>query len=147
MGVFEVIFVVLTIALPAWLWTRASTEKVKIDWGTWEKSVARVIDSDGGFPNCNTLTAVDVFHDICETSRQHEAAGKPMAVERASKQVVFSCLFKSGNMTIHWRLEDNAESTMDCGDPGGHLVTIGPGFTFNSQGRIKTLEFWGENND
>jgi hypothetical protein len=147
MGVFEVIFVVLTVAVPAWLWTRTSTEKVKIDWSTWDRNVARLIDSDGGFPGCETLQAVDVFQDLCEASRQHEREGNPLAVERASKQVVFSCLYKKQSMTIHWRLEDNSEGTMDCGDPGGHLVTLGPGATFDQQGRIKTLDYWGENND
>jgi hypothetical protein len=148
MGVFEILFVAMTIALPTWLWTRASTEKAKTDWTVWEKNFARIVESDQGFPGCPTLNVIDTYRDLCQASQQREAEGHPIAVERASPKVVFTCLFAKKNINVAWRLENSSSgTTLDCGDPGGHIMELGPGFNFNLDGRIKSFEFWSQDND
>jgi hypothetical protein len=147
MGFFEGLFVVMTIAIPAWFWTRTTTEKAKVDWNVLDRNMARIVESGHGFPNCSTLKAVDIFHELCEDSLHRSEEGKPLAVERASSKMVFSCFYDKENFKLAWRLESSSGATMECGDPGGHVAEFGPGFNFNSQGLIRSFEFWDQNND
>ena len=143
MGVFQIVFLALNLAVPYWLWTRTSSETAGggVDWTMLEKNLARLIESDEGFPNCSTLEVVDVIHKLCERSHKNFHDGNPSSIERASKQVVFSCYVTKGSIKIGWHLEDNPDSELECREPGGDVIPLGPEFTFNEKGRMRSIEF------
>jgi hypothetical protein len=145
MGIFEILFVAMNVALPAWLWTRSTVDKSHTDWPVWEKNVARIIESDEGFPPCPTLKVVDILRDLCLKSQDRFKAAQPALTEGASKSVVFSCEYHQDGITVGWRLE-NTSGNLECGDPGGSLIEHSPTFDFNSDGRMKSIGFWGQDN-
>jgi hypothetical protein len=147
MGVFQILFIAINVAFPVWLWTRTSTEKSQTDWPVFERNLARVVESDEGFPGCNSFDIVDIFHQLCEKSFQESNGGQTLPMERASAQVVFSCIYKKDNINISWRLEEGHPVEMSCADPGGVVIGHGPGFNFNSAGKIKSIEFYNEDNE
>lgn len=142
MGVFQIIFIALTVAVPSWLYTRTDHDKrSEIDWTTLEKNLARLIESDEGFPDCSTLEVVDVIHNLCDHSRRNFHEGNPMPVEQASKQVVFSCFVQKDLIQVGWHLEENPDSQLACREPGGEVIRLAPEFIFNNKGRMSSIEF------
>jgi hypothetical protein len=147
MGVFQILFIAINIAFPIYLWTRTSTEKSKTDWIAFDRNFSRILESDEGFPGCTTLDVIDIFHDLCETSYKKIGQGSALAVERAGKDMVFSCLYSKDNIVVGWRLEDGRKPEMDCKEPGGMVAPHGPAFNFTTQGKIKSMEFFNQDNE
>jgi hypothetical protein len=144
MGVFQVIFVAINLYVPYWVWSNSSREKSKVEWTTLEKNVARLIESDEGFPPCETLQVVDIFHELCETSMGKLKDTQSTRVERASKQVVFHCEFRKNEINIGWRLESSNDAKLECGEPGGDVIAFTPSFNFTHTGRMKSIAFIGQ---
>ncbi|MGZ3723932.1 MAG: hypothetical protein ACXVA9_13405 [Bdellovibrionales bacterium] len=147
MGIFQILFIAINVAFPVYLWTRTSTEKSKTDWVAFERNLSRVVESDEGFPGCSTFDVVDIFHQLCESSFQKSKKGPSLIMEKTSSQLVFSCRYNKDTITVAWRLEDGRPVEMGCNDPGGVVVGHGPGFNFTPQGRIKSIEFFNEDNE
>jgi hypothetical protein len=147
MGVFQILFIAINLAFPVYLWTRTSTEKSKTDWMTFDRNLTRVVESDEGFPGCSTLDVIDIYHQLCEASFQNITKGPMLPVERAGKDLVFSCLYTKDNIAVSWRLEEGRKPEMDCKEPGGQVVGHGPGFNFNSQGKLKSIDFFNQDNE
>jgi hypothetical protein len=148
MGPFQILFIVITVGFPAWLWTRTSTEKSKTDWIAFDRNLSRIVESDEGFPGCSTMDIIDIFHELCKDSYQKSGEGqRAPPVERASSDLVFSCHYTKGNIEVAWRLEEGHKSEMNCHDPGGDVVSHGPGFNFTVGGKIKSIEFYNTDNE
>lgn len=144
MGIFQIVFLAINLAVPYWLWVRTTPEKSDVvDWTILERNLARLIESDDGFPGCATLQVVDVIHELCEKSYEDFKDGKPGPVERSARQVAFRCQFSKGAIHIGWRLEDNPNSELECREPGGEIIPHAPTFNFNYGGRMRSIEFTG----
>jgi hypothetical protein len=141
MGIFQILFVVINLALPAYFLTRTSQKAPSAAWGLWEKSMSRLIDSDGGFPGCSTLDLVSTLEDLCETSHLQLTPRESVSVERTSAQLTFYCEYTKQSIRVGWRLQDNKDATLKCRDPGGAMAPHAPGFTFALNGRMRSMEF------
>lgn len=145
MGVFQILFLVLTIALPGYFFTRStSAPGPRAEWGVWERAMARLIDSDGGFPECSTLELVTQLEDLCEASRIKDAPGNSVTFERSSPEITFGCEVHGGNIRVGWRLNAAKDGELKCKDPGGAIVPKAPGFNFTMTGLMRSMEFLAE---
>jgi hypothetical protein len=145
MGVFQVLFLLINVSLPVYFITRTSDTAPQTNWGAWEKSMARLIDSDGGFPGCSTLSLVNTLEDMCEESRRQMTEKKTIVVEQAGDGVVFRCEYTSTSIRVGWRLKESKDTDVKCRSPGGSIAPLSPGFTFAHDGRMRSLEFNGPN--
>lgn len=141
MGAFQIIFVVITLAVPGYFLTRTSQVGPRTQWGTWEKAMARLIDSDGGFPDCPTLDVVSMLEDLCEASRMKGDKNTTVSMERSSKEVTFSCEYTAQSIHVGWRLQAVEDGDLKCLDPGGAILPKSPGFTFALDGRMRSMQF------
>lgn len=140
--VLEAALVIFSLATPIWWFTRSDHASASANnWAVWQKNVARLIEADGGFPPCGTLTVVDAIQDACDSSVQKMQGDKSVAIERAAKQVTFSCEATKTGYNVSWHLQDNPKADLECGDPGGNLISRGPGFEFTKDGRIRSFTF------
>jgi hypothetical protein len=139
--VFEILFLILTVGVPIFFTTRTTHAPASLEWSVWEKTMARLIDSDGGFPGCSTLDMVGTIEDLCETSRDKMRHGRSVIVERASPQVIFSCEYTKQSMRVIWRLGKSPAGDLKCSDPGGAMIPHAPGFVFAHDGRMRAFEF------
>jgi hypothetical protein len=82
MGVGHIIFILLNMAVPYWIWT-SNSENVQIDWKNFDKNLARIIDAKKGFENCPTPAVVTVIHELCVQSasqlKEHSVAAEKSA--------------------------------------------------------------------
>lgn len=84
MGVGHIIFILLNMAVPYWIWT-SNSEIVQIDWKNFDKNLARIIDAKKGFENCATSLVVTVIHELCVQSasqlKEHSVAAEKAALD------------------------------------------------------------------
>lgn len=144
MGAVQIVFFVITLAVPGYFLTRTSKVTPRTQWGTWERAMARLIDSDGGFPDCATLDLVNMLEDMCEASRLKSDKNTTVSVERSSNEVTFACEYTAHSIRVSWRLQKVDDGDLKCQDPGGAIAPKSPGFTFALDGRMRSMEF---NND
>lgn len=112
-----------------------------------EKNVARLVESDDGFPHCSTMQVIDVIHDLCRRSAEGHSDGKSLKFESAGDHIMFFCEYRKDTVTVGWRFADKKGADVECGDPGGDIVVRAPGFNFTPSGRMKSIEFWGPGKD
>ncbi len=103
--------------------------------------MARIVASDGGFPDCSTLDLVDIFRDLCDLSKAKLTESGTVVMERASKEVVFSCEAGSDFIRTSWRLEESEKADLKCRDPSGDIIPHAPAFLFDLKGRLRSIEF------
>ncbi len=147
MGIFQILFIAINVAFPVYLWTRTSTEKSKTDWIAFDRNLSRVVESDEGFPGCSTFDVVEIYHQLCEDSFKKSKDGQSLLAEKIGPTLVFSCLYHKDTITVAWRLEEGRKAEVECKDPGGVVVGHGPGFNFNVEGKLKSIEFFNEDNE
>ena len=141
MGVFQIGFLLLNLTVPYFIWSNSTKKVPSTNSAVWEKSMARIVASDGGFPDCSVLQLVDIFRDLCDNSRAKFSENTTVVMERASKEVVFACEAGKDFIRASWRLEDSERADLKCRDPSGDIIPHAPAFLFDLDGRLRAIEF------
>lgn len=141
MGVFQIGFLLLNLTVPYFIWSNSTKKVTSTDSAVWEKSMARIVASDGGFPGCSVLQLVEIFRDLCDNSRAKLSQNTTVVMERASKEVVFACEAGKDFIRTSWRLEDSEKADLKCRDPSGDIIPHAPAFLFDLDGRLRAIEF------
>lgn len=148
MGAFQIVFILLNLTVPAWLYFRKAPADDKpkaneIQWAVLDKNVEKVIVNGGGFPPCSSRGVMLYLKQACKASEEKLADGKSWMIEQAGPDVTFSCEVTNKYVQISWIKENNGgDSDMDCADSSGtQLTKMSPLFEFTYQGLFRRIEF------
>ncbi len=142
MGIFQILFVAVNLAVPYYLWSGSSKSEVKVNWINWERNLGRLIDGEGGFAPCGTQEIVLLYRELCELSQKKTDEHTPTVIERAGQKVVFSCEIQKNTMVMHWYANSDPSLDLECELPGGEGVDRAAGFALTDKGRMKSLDFF-----
>ncbi|MGE4132197.1 MAG: hypothetical protein AB7F86_11205 [Bdellovibrionales bacterium] len=144
MGVVQIVFVLVNLAVPGWLYFRSSDNpnKPHIQWGAFENHLESIVKSSGGFAPCDDDQVVVYIRQLCETSMDRWTDLDSVIVERAAPHVVFSCEVRLGETYVQWRLEDTPDPDIQCGVENRIAsVEPSPAFVFSREGELTDIEF------
>src|SRR5688572_21463106 len=101
MGAAQIIFILINIAVPYWMWTSSSRsdKNSPIKWGAWEKTMSRILDASGGF-SCPTREVLTDIRALCERSQDGMSGKKTEIFEQLISDTLFSCEVKPDSIEI-----------------------------------------------
>ncbi len=148
MGAVHIVFIVLNLAVPSWLYFRTSNENPKLNWSKFEDNMERIVASTGDFGTCNKEQIVDLFVDLCERSMDEWTSEDSVIMERAAANIVFTCEVRNDASFVQWRLEPSEQYDLNC-HPARKLASesASPAFVFDKQGELTAIEFFARNGD
>ncbi|MGE0529344.1 MAG: hypothetical protein AB7G93_08325 [Bdellovibrionales bacterium] len=143
MGVVQIVFFAINLAIPAWLWMGSSSSDLPtVEWNQWKINLERLIAAQGGFAACSRRDVVDAFLSLCRSSRDLWNKEKSTEVERAGTGVVYTCEVRTSSLVVSWFTQENPKADLACKAPLRSLgLETDPSFHFNLQGDLQWIEF------
>jgi len=150
MGPFHIIFILVNMAIPSWVYMRSADTKdtPRLKWDPWEENMERIVDVSGGFEDCSNADVVRYLRELCEKSMERWTEQDSVILERASSTVLFSCEVRSDATFVQWRLEETEDFDIKC-QPGRNRASVGaaPAFVFDQKGALSAIEFSARNGE
>lgn len=150
MGPFHIVFIVINMAIPGWVYYRSSDAKdtPHIKWSPWQDNMERIVGASGGFDGCSKQDVVRYLRQLCEKSMERWTEEDSVIVERASSTIVFSCEVRSDATFVQWRLEPTEDPDIKCQPVRGDgSMQAAPAFVFDQKGLLSAIEFSARNGE
>lgn len=139
MAVFGIVFVLINLAVPYWVWNRKSNDS--IDRSKIESTVMSIVDATGGFPPCDRRDVASVVSDLCEKSMRKLSGEESTILERAAVGVVFACEARKDELRITFTPEQSPNHDLTCSSARADLLALGPSYHANLKGQLRRIEF------
>ena len=129
MGVFQIAFLLINLAVPYWIWTSSSlvtTDPIK--WKALELTIHRLLDAAGGLTCPNTSITRELLA-VCDRSQEGLKQRTSTIFEQVIGNVIYSCDVRMDSVIVKMALFEDAEKDSGCRARDTHgTLKIAPAF-------------------
>lgn len=143
MGPVHIVFILINLAVPSWLYFRSDHDGPDIAWGQFEDNMEKIVATSGDFGGCSKQEVVAVFRQLCEKSLEQWTDADSVIVERAAPDIVFTCEVRNDASFVQWRIERSDDYDLNC-TPSRKIASdnASPAFVFDKKGELSAIEFF-----
>lgn len=147
MGIIPIAFILINLAVPGWLYFRTGEKTESTDpqmnWSHFQDNMEKIVGAAGDFGPCDKKQIVRVFRDLCERSMDAWTEKDSVIIERAARDIVFTCEVRNDVSFVQWRYEASDQYDLNC-EPARKIAsdTAAPAFVFNHKGDLSAIEFF-----
>ncbi len=147
MGPFQIIFILINLAVPYWIWSGDDTDKSgpSIEWQAWTKNMKRLVESTGK-NTCRSSEMVDKIRGLCHQSEARLTPDETVVFERVIGNTLFSCTVHNDYLLVRFYPYDDSgtEDHEACTILDSHKrVQLEPEFLFTHKGFVNSISFNG----
>jgi len=142
MGAIQVVFILLNLTIPYWLWTsRSSADLPEVQWEVLGRNFTRLADAGGGFAPCNPQDLKDEMERLCRNSQQNFTKEKSSVQQISAKAFTMTCEVKKDHLAMNWRPDQVEDPDLECQPQKPYLSRYAPTFFFNLKGVMVAIEY------
>lgn len=149
MGPVQIVFIIVNLAVPGWLYFRnGESQGPDMAWSKFEDNMEKIVAATGDFGPCDKDDVVKIFRDLCQESLDRWTEKDSVIMERAAREIVFTCEVRSDASFIQWRRELSQEYDLKC-QPARAIASdqTSPAFVFDKKGGLSAIEFFARDGD
>lgn len=141
MGAFQIIFVLVNIAIPVWLLMDHRKEGLDIEWGVLAGNIERMISDHSEMRGCSPREVSEHILSICQNSYGKMEKKRSFVENGVASEAQFACRVSDRAIAVHWRPKQFTDEDIKCQMVNSDALRANPEFTFDLKGRYSNIYF------